>query len=181
MTRYVLCGLLALVLAGSAAAQDLSREPGFVDLDAVEGWFDAEPKVIVNIRGALLELVAEASRYEDPELAELLTRLKAIQVRGFNLRRSDYESVSGRSRDFARRLENLGWDTVVRVREDNELVDVFVRVHDGAISGMMVMAVSPDDDETFFVNIVGQIDPEQIGRLGRKFDIHPLNDVTVDY
>lgn len=182
MTRFLLCTLLAAGLfAGTARAQDLSREAGYVDLDAIERWFDAEPKVIVNIKGALLELVAEASRYDDPELADLLHKLKAVQVRGFDLRRSDYTTIADRTAELARRLEAQGWDTVVRVREDDERVDVFIRVADGAIAGMMVMAVAPDEDETYFVNIVGQIDPQQIGRLGRKFDIRPLDDVTVDY
>ena len=49
------------------------------------------------------------------------------------------------------------------------------------IAGMVVMVVSPEDDETVFVNIVGQIDPEQIGRIGRKFDIDPLDEMTVDF
>ena len=46
---------------------------------------------------------------------------------------------------------------------------------------MVVMVVAPGDDETVFVSIVGEIDPEQIGRLGRKFDIEPLDGMTVDY
>jgi hypothetical protein len=43
------------------------------------------------------------------------------------------------------------------------------------------MAVNPGDDETFFVNIVGDINPQEIGRIGRKFDINPLDEMTVDY
>ncbi len=180
--RFLCAALLTCCLAGGALAQDeLKRDPGYVDLDAVESWFSAEPKIIVNVKGALLKLVAEASRYEDPELADLLGKLKSVQVRSFNLRRADYRSIEQRTGELARRLEGQGWDTVVRVREDDERVDVFVRVHNGVIAGMMVMAVTPDEDETFFVNIVGQIDPEQIGRIGRKFDIHPLDGMSLDY
>lgn len=176
-------GLMLLCLVGTASAQQntLRGQAGYVDLDEIDRWFSVEPKVVVNIKGALLELVAEASRFEDPELADLLYKLKAIQVRGFDTRRLNYDDLQQRSRDLARRLENQGWDTVVRVREDDEDVNVFIRVDDGVIAGMMVMAVSPYDDETFFVNIVGEIDPKQIGRIGRKFDIDPLDGVTVDY
>ncbi|HMB93923.1 MAG TPA: DUF4252 domain-containing protein [Rhodothermales bacterium] len=177
--------LLLVGLAGPVQAQnkqvDLDKEPGYVNLDFVEQWFDKEPKVIVNIKGALLNLVAEASRYEDPDLAELLHKLKAIQVRGFSLRRSDFEAVTDRANGLAKQLESDGWDTVVRVRDYDENVDIFVRVDGGAIAGMVVMAVSPSDDETFFVNIVGDINPEEIGRIGRKFDIDPLDRMTVDY
>lgn len=183
MWKHALLGaLLVGCLSGAAYAQNnLHNEPGYIDLSAVEKWFDGEAKVIVNVKGALLNLVAEASRYEDPELADLLQRLKSIQVRGFNLSRSDRRAVEGHVSEMARRLDAEGWDTVVRVREDDENVDIFVRVDQDVIAGMMVMVVTPREDESFFVNIVGEIDPAQIGRLGRKFDIGPLDDMTVDY
>ena len=180
--RILLCSVVMLALAGTAWAQDdLKNDPGYVDLDVIEAWFDKEPSIIVNVKGALIDLVAEASRYEDPELADLLHKLKSVQVRGYRLNWVDFEEVQGRVSTMARRLESRGWDTVVRVRDDDEDVNVHIRVDDGAIAGMFVMVISPDEDETVFVNIVGQIDPEQIGRLGRKFDIEPLDGMTVDY
>lgn len=180
--RLLLTGvLLAVCLTGRARAQDLNREPGYIDLGDVERWFDSEPKIVVNIKGALLELVAEASRYEDPELSELLHKLRAVQVRGFDLRRLDFDDVERRISALAKRLEGEGWDTVVRLRDDEEQVDIQVRVDEGVIAGMVVMVLSPDEEESFFVNIVGEIDPKQIGRIGRRFDIDPLDDMSVDY
>ncbi len=180
--RMLCCGLVMLMAAGAAWAQDdLKNDPGYVDLDQFEGWFDEEPSIIVNIKGALLDLVAEASRYEDPELADLLRKLKAVQVRGFDLDWDSFRGVEQHTRDFAKSLETKGWDTVVLVRDDDEHVHIHVRVDDGVIAGMMVMVVSTDDDETYFLNIVGEINPEQIGRIGRKFDIEPLDDVMVDW
>ena len=180
--RILVCAVVLLAFAGTAWAQDdLRRDPGYIDLDQMERWFDKEPTLVVNVKGALLELVAEASRFEDPDLADLLHKLKSVQVRGFNMRWADFDHVQERTFAFAKRLESNGWDTVVRVRDDEEDVHVHVRVDDGAIAGMVVMVIAPDDDETVFVNIVGEIDPQQIGRLGRKFDIDPLDDITVDF
>lgn len=169
------CSLVMLGIAAPAWAQDdVTRDPGYVDFGRIEQWFDREPKLEVNIKGVLLELVAEASRNEDPELADLLRRLKAIQVRGFALDRDQYGDVERRTSELAQRLERQGWETFARVREDDERVDMFVRTRDGAIAGLVVMVVSPGEDESVFVNIVGDIRPEQIGRIGRKFDIGPL-------
>ncbi len=180
--RMLCCGLVMLMAAGAAWAQDdLKNDPGYVDLDQFDGWFDEEPSIIVNIKGALLKLVAEASRYEDPELADLLHKLKAVQVRGFDLDWDSFRGVEQRTRAFAKSLEDKGWDTVVRVRDDDESVHIHVRVNDGSIAGMMVVVISHDDDESFFLNIVGEINPEQIGRIGRKFDIEPLDGVVIDY
>lgn len=180
--RILVCAVVLLAFASTAWAQDdLKRDPGYVDLDEIEKWFDKEPSIIVNIKGALLNLVAEASRYEDPELADLLGKLKSVQVRGYDLRWADFEEVQRRTAAYTKRLESQGWDTVVRVRDDEEDVNIHVRIHEGSIAGMIVMVISPDEDDTVFVNIVGEIDPEQIGRLGRKFNIDPLDDMTVDY
>ncbi len=180
--RILPCALLLLALTSAAWAQDdITRDPGYIDLDQVEDWFDKEPTIIVNVKGALLDLVAEASRYEDPELADMLRKLKSVQVRGYDMRWADFDNIQERARTMVRRLEDQGWDTVVRVRDDDEDVNIHVRENDGAIAGMFVMVISPDDDETVFVSIVGEIDPEQIGRLGRKFDIDPLDDMSVDY
>ncbi len=172
-----------MLMAASASREqdDLKNDPGYVDLDQFDGWFDEEPSIIVNIKGALLKLVAEASRFEDPELADLLHKLKAVQVRGFDLGYADYRDAEQRTRAFAKSLEDKGWDTVVRVRDDDEHVHLHVRVHDGSIAGMKVVVISHDDDESFFLNIVGEINPEQIGRIGRKFDIEPLDGMTVEY
>lgn len=180
--RTLVGALMLLAVAGTVQAQDdIERDPGYVDLDVLEQWFDEEPAIIVNVKGALLDLVAEASRYEDPELADLLRKLRSVQVRGYDLRWDAFDDVQQRTRAMARQLEADGWDTVVRVRDRDEHVNIHVRVEDGNIAGMIVMVVSPGDDETIFVNIVGEINPEQIGRIGRKFDIEPLDGMTVDY
>lgn len=189
MNAYIqLCGrlwalllFLGLLYAGPLQAQErLEQDPGYVDLKSIEPWFDGEPRLEVNIRGALLKLVAGASRREDPELADLLLNLKAIEVRGFELAPGDFADVERRTAAFARRLESQGWETVARVREREERVDVFLRIHDDAIAGMAVMVLDPaNEDGAVFVNIVGEIDPEQVGRIGSRFQIDALEKAPV--
>ncbi len=168
--------VLALLLIGlgattALAQQRLEQNPGYIDFSHIEDWFDVTPTIEVNIKGALLRMVAEASRYEDPDLAELLYKLDAIQMRSFPLRRTDFDSIERRTDAMARGLEREGWDTVMRVRDREERVDMYLRLAGDEIAGLGVMVVEPGEDETVFVNIVGEIDPEQIGRLGRKFNL----------
>jgi len=172
----ILC-LLLLLLAGTAYAQDrLERDPGYVDFGSLNASFSGEPTLEVNVKGGLLKLVAEASRFEDPELASLLRKLKAIQVRGFRVDGAQFDGAARQATSIARKLESRGWDTVIRVREYNEHVDMYVKVVDDAIAGLVVMVVGNGDDDTIFLNIVGEIDPEEVGRIGRKFNIGKLND-----
>lgn len=180
MTRfapYVLTALLVAALPAAAQDADLRSDPGYLDLAGIDGWFDEEPWLEVNIRGALLRLVTEASRDEDPELTSLLQKLKAIEVRGYPLTPQQFDDIGRRTGALAQELEDRGWETVVRVREDEQRVNVYMKVLDEAIAGLVVMVLEPDDREgAMFVNIVGDIDPEQIGKIGRTFNIDPLSD-----
>lgn len=178
--RCVLPMLACIMMVAPAAGQDadLRSEPGYLDLASIDGWFDQEPWLEVNVKGALLNLVTEASRGEDPELSTLLERLKAIEVRGYPLTPEQFDDIGRRTGELARHLEERGWDTIVRVREREERVNIYMKMNGDAIAGLVVMVLEPDDEEgAVFVNIVGEIDPEQIGKIGQKFNIDPLSDI----
>jgi hypothetical protein len=178
ITKIFLIVITAATLAVPVRAQNLEDDPGYLDLSTIESWFGEEATLEVNIEGALLRMVSEASRNEDPELSGLLTKLRAIQVRGYSLSETEISAINQQANEFASRLERTGWDMVARVRDDDERVHMFVRTQGDAIAGLVVMVVSPGDDETVFVNIVGDIDPAEIGRIGSRFDIGPLDGVV---
>ena len=177
---FLIPAVACLLAVQTATAQDLDlrNEPGYLDLDSINGWFDEEPWLEVNVKGALLRLVTEASRGEDPELSDVLRRLKAIEVRGYPLTPEQFDEIGRRTGDLAKQLEARGWDTVVRVREQNERVNIYMKVNEDVVAGLVVMVLEPDNEEgAVFVNIVGDIDPEQIGKIGQKFNIDPLSDI----
>ncbi len=172
--KLMTLGIACLVATTAVQAQtDLTKEPGYVDLDAMEAWFGEEPFLFVSVKGVLLNLVAEASSIEDPDLADLLRKLKAVQVRGYKNDGVDLKAIRGRASAFTRDLERKGWEAAVRVRDKGEQVELLMRSDGEAIAGLMIV-VAKDDDEMVFVNIVGDIEPSQIARLGRKFDIDEL-------
>ena len=185
MKRYALGLITAVILLAAPnpqaalAQDDLRQDPGYLDLTTVEDWFDTEPWLEVNIKGALLNLITEASKAEeDPELTSILSKLKAIEVRGYPMTPAMFEDIDRRTGLLAKRLEGLGWETVVRVREDDERVNVYLKSDGKTIAGLVVMVLDPtEDDGAIFVNIVGDIDPQQIGRIGQKFNIDPLSDI----
>jgi hypothetical protein len=181
-TSILATAVLLMVAAGAAptrvAAQDRTdSHPGYVDFDNIGGWFNEEPKLWVNVRGALLRMVVSATRAEDPELSQMLSRLNAVQVRGYSLK-STQPGVDRRVADFARHLEGRGWETVVRVRENGQRVDMFLQMRGERIVGLMVMVIEPGD-EAIFVNIAGEVDPDQIGRIGQKFNVRQLEGINV--
>ena len=177
--------LLALLLApGLAMAGDRPEDhPGYVDLAALETVAGQDANIELYLKRPLLRLVAEASRHEEPELAHMLDGLEIIQVRGFDLFEDPGPEEAARVRSrieaMGAGLESRGWDKVARVRERGEHIAVYVRMQDEDVVGLAVMTIE-SRDETILVNIAGDIDPEQIGRIGRRFDIKPLDSLGLD-
>ncbi len=176
----VLLGLLLGGLSLSAHAQDAPADaPGYVNPAIIEGWFDARPNVEINLTGALLGMVAAATDDSEPELSGLLRRIEGIYVRVYTdsllTRPTDLRNIDA----LADRLSSQGWQTVVRVRDGEDNVNIQLKTRDDdAILGLFVMA-NDSDGERVFVNIVGDIRPEEITRIGQAFDIDPLKDVPV--
>ena len=176
--RFLMLWCTLVVYPHQLVAQSYQDEPpGFVDFSDFDERFGTEASLEVDIRGQLLRLVSEASREEDPELAELLDRLSAIQVKGFPMLRSQFRTMESHSEDIAEALEKDGWNTVVKLRDYGQYVDVYARENEEFIEGLMMMVVDKELGETVLINIVGNIQAEELGRIGNRFDIAPLEDV----
>lgn len=172
-----LLAVVALVAAPASARQPVQGDPGYVDLRRFEKLFAEEPTLEVNLTGSLLRMVAEAARLEDEAFAALLDRIKAIYVRGFSLGEQEAGQMRDRVSALSSDLRDAGWMRIVRVREDGEQVDVLTRESGDRIDGLAVFVVESGDNGTILVNIVGEIRPEEIGRIGRRFAIEALEDL----
>ncbi len=159
------------------AQANLNEDPGYVNFAALERRLDTESQFQVNIHGQMLKLVAEASREDDPEFADLLLRLRAIQVRSFPMLPSQIRNMERHSTAIGEELEDKGWDTVVRLRDYGQFIDVYDIENPDHILGLMMMVVDAEVNETIMINIVGDIAADELGRIGSKFDIAPLSDV----
>ena len=178
--RAALVAAVLLPAGGAAAEQppkeDYSKEPGYVDFQGL-GMFGEEDAVVeVYLHDALLHMVAQMSNFADPELSEMLAKLKLIRVQKFRLEEPELEQVEEKIAALSGKLESKGWMRAVRVREETDNVYVYFKFGGEKVQGITVMAVEGGETAAF-VNIVGEIDPEQIGRLGRKFDIDELHDI----
>ncbi len=168
------CALLLFGAASTATAQDSHADhSGYIDFDSMGDVFGITPSLEVNVHGILMEMAANAARESEPEVSNLLDHLIAVQVRGFDVEFDRMDDFMQHSQRLLERLEGEGWQTVVHVRKDDEQVDVMLNEREGAIAGLLVM-VKGEDGERVFVNIVGEIRPEQLTLLGDAFDIDPL-------
>ena len=155
--------------------EDVKESPGYVDFENIDFFKDIEKKIEVSIKGPLLRFVSKASAQEDYELSQLLNNLKLIKVDVFPMDKtitSEVESIINR---ISKELESKNWERMVRVKEAKQHIEIYNQFIDDQLSGLVVMSVS--DDEAVFVNIIGNIDPAQLGKLGDKFGIPKLGDI----
>lgn len=170
----ILAALIAAVcIASTANPAQAQRPQSGLNLTEFDRLFNEPPRVEVNVRGSLLRLVVEAARDEDPALAQMLSRLEAVQVRTYNLGAENRSAVEREASRMGGELGRRGWERVVRVRDHNDNVDIFMSESNDVISGLVVMVLS--GNEATFVNIVGEIDPAEVGMIGRKFNIGSIS------
>lgn len=179
LTCMLVLALFAVASAQSDLAKNLRDHPGFVDFRAMDISGGNEPKIEVNLKGSLLGLAARIASDEEPELSSTLMSLEGIRVEVYDAEDRDPDSYGKKLAETAKSLESKGWETIVRVNDRGEQVYIAVKADkpDGSkIVGLVVLAAE-ENDEIVLVNIVGNIDMDEIWRVGREFDIDHLDSV----
>jgi len=158
-----------------AQEDTLKAFPGYVDFGELNTMF-GEPTVQISVGQSLLGLVASLSAEEDPEAAALFNRLFGVRVNVFETD-SMVDGAIERVKEVSSRLGKLGWESVVTVNSDEEQVRVFMMINDNQVEGITVMSLQ--EDEAVFVNVIGNIDPEELSRVMKNFDID-VNDIEIN-
>lgn len=164
-TIGLFCTLLALpVMAQEDELKDL---PGYVDFGDLSATY-GEPKIIINLGGTMLNFVSMMSSAESPETAELISKLKGIRVQIYSI---DEDAAAARNQfsKTKKGLKSSGWEPIVQINEDDEQVLVYMKMEGGNMEGMTVMVVG--DEEAVFVNIIGQLNPAELGKVMESFDV----------
>jgi hypothetical protein len=162
--------VLLLLAAAAGQAQNLTAQPGYVPLEKLDLLPQEKLSVEINIEGALLSLIAAGSKKADPEFSSLMAGLKAIKVQAVPLKGLDESSLRIRIGRTVRWLEDRGWKSTLKVRDEGEETYIYLKETAGKIDGLTLLSLSPGE-EAVVINIVGRIDPAQIGRLAQHFDV----------
>jgi hypothetical protein len=165
----LLVGCMAALAALTAFAQEdsLKDYPGYVDFGALNSIF-GEPTVQIAIGESLLGMIGALSAEEDPQAAELFNRLNGVRVSVFETE-TMAEGAVDYVRDISDKLSAQGWESVVTVNSDTEQVRIFMKINGERADGITVMAL--ESDEAVFVNVIGDINPQELGKVMDNFDI----------
>ena len=174
---FIAFGLLLAI--GTPVRAQLEEHPGYFPSERFGLLSSESLSLEINLSGALLGLVAAALDDEDPEFSELVRGLEGIRVRVAEADDLDLEALrSGFSRATSW-LQANGWDTLLRVREDDEEFYVYTRLDEGEMVGMALLALEPGD-EVVMVNVIGRLDLALMAALADSLDIPQLGVVGRD-
>jgi hypothetical protein len=171
LTPTLLAGLLLGTNAIDLRAQ--AHPPGFVDFGKIEEVAGGST-VDIHLKGPLLAMAAKIVEKSESEAAAMLRNLKLVRVNVFKLDDGNRAEVQKRIKDVRANLEAEKWEQIVSVREKNEDVGVYIKTRgEDSIEGLVV-TVMDGKKEAVFINIVGDLKPEQLAMVADKLNIDPL-------
>jgi hypothetical protein len=161
-------------VATLAADSDLENHPGYVDFSTLTAIAATEPTLEFSLKAPLIILITILISNQDNEAADFISKLIRVTVNVFESDDIDVDEVASPMSAMAEDLDSAGWERVVRVREDENHVDIYFRLVSNAdvIYGIVIMVAEPR--EKVLVNIVGDI-----SALGRRFEFDELVDLDL--
>ena len=174
--KLLMSCILGLLMLQPAIAQDenILNHPGYVDFSTLSAIAGEEPNVEISLKAPLLNLITNILKNNDEQAADFISTLLRVNVMVFESSTVDVDRMAETMSEIANDLDAQNWERVVRVRNNNEHVDVYFRLSDNAdvIYGIAIMVA--ENDETVMINIVGDISPDDISAIGARFDIDEL-------
>lgn len=178
MKRFLITAFCAMLAFPAWAQEDELRDlPGFVDFGEMADIY-GEPKVKISIGGALLNFVGALAKNDDPEAAAVFSKLKGVHVNVYNTGDVGAAAALDRVKRLKSGLQAANWSPIVQVNEEDEQVQIFMKLDGNVMDGLMLMAV--DDSEAVFVNVIGQLDPNELSQLMNNFDIDIDDHIEID-
>jgi len=155
-------------------AQAEPTSPGYVEFGKITPPGKGAEFVEVQIRSNLLNLAAGIIAKENAEAAKLIRNVELIQVTVVGITKENRADLDSRLTKVRADLDSKNWERNVSVQgKKGEDVVVFTKTRGAeALAGIAITV--KDDKNVVFVNIVGDIKPEQIAALGESLNIEPL-------
>lgn len=169
MKKALLTLLLTLSIT-SASANDF--------LDDVENIVGSNPEVNINLGTGLINtILAFAGEDEDTkEAADVLSGLSKVKISVFDISNNkNTKKLTSLIKSKISKLTSQGYEQIVTVREDDELVHIVAKV-DGQLLEDAMIIVMDAEDELVVLSLDGDINLKQLAQLSDEFDVD-LDDI----
>jgi len=172
--------LLAFCVGVKAQEVDMTKHPGYINLEDIEIPESAEEVTTIDLGPALLAFAKMGCDKEGKDLEKGLKGILSIRVKSFDIGHEDAEKIRPIMDKIEKKLERDDWLLLVRTKSRDELSNVSMKIVDGKIVGFLVMSID-SGNEVSFVNIIGgNIDLESIKNIGMGLSDSALDSLKMD-
>jgi hypothetical protein len=173
MKKINLLLMILIVAAGSLFAQqtELKKEPGFFEFNQLLSLRSGEMISEVYLEEPLLKMVAGMTGESEEGVGNLIAGLKLVKVQEFMVDEKEIEKVEKTIESMDAELQNLKWQRIIKSRNKGIFANVYVKPSsDEGYAGLVITSLD-GKGKVSFVNIVGKIDLESIGKLSKQFNL----------
>jgi hypothetical protein len=168
----LMCAVFVMLVAfGGAHA---FAQSGYYPIEEMGIFAPGDLEIDVDLSGAMLKVAAGAMENQDESLAELVANLERVRVQVGVPSKMDAATLARKMADAQTTLGGAGWQKILSVEEGSEQVYLYAVESAGKIAGLTAFA-NEGGEEVVVVNIVGDIDPQTLGRL-----LANLNDFDIE-
>jgi len=165
--------MMLCVLSSCGITASRSNE-GYANLDS-PGMSDTNRTMSLSLGKTTLRFAARFLD-DEPETKALLRSLDGVRIRIYAVN-GDTNRIAQNFERMGNKLSNDGWQPVMLVREEGELVQMFSKASAHGMQGLTI--VSADDEEVVIINVMGDIKPEYFGDVMIALDVDDAPEVQI--
>ena len=164
---------------------DYSKFPGYVDFGSISKYMSGDNVTEINLDANLLKMLSKMGGEDNKDFTGVVGGLKLIRVNSFELDAANEQEVKDEISSIDKSLMSKNWQRIIKVKEHGEYTNVYVLPSSDYENFLGLCVTSIDANgkknknkpEATFVNIVGNINMSQLGKLGDKFNIRALENM----
>jgi len=165
--------LMAFLVSSCGITAPRGNE-GYANLDS-PGITDTDRTMSLSLGKTTLRFAARFLD-DEPETQALLRSLDGVRVRVYEVN-GDNERIVRNFERMGKKLDNDGWQPVMLIREEGELVQMYAKPSASGIQGLTI--VSADGDEVVVVNVMGDIEPEHFSDVMVALNVNDAPEVQI--
>jgi hypothetical protein len=172
LIALALCATLTVPALG---AEDVTKLPGYVDLNWIQIPAGAAEIQDIVLDPVLAGLAVKGSVEDEDALNQALAMVKSVRVKSFTLAPGqDETTVATDVKKLQDILEKGKWQRLIYVKDGDETVTVSTLYNGDIMAGLMLLTYEPGDSATF-INVVGDLDLSTLLRLASQMHGADLN------
>ena len=173
-TRTIVTAVVLVFIVSACGITAPRYNDGFANLDS-PGMSETDRTMSLSLGPTVLRF---AARFVDdePEVQALLRSLDGVRVRIYEVH-GDQEKIANNFERMGHKLGDDGWDPVMLVREEGELVQMYAKISNAGIRGLTI--VSAESSEVVVVNIMGDIEPRYYSDVMVALNVEGAPDVEI--